>query len=158
MGKMHIMLACPKGCRGCLFLSHNCCDFIGMTGTARMKICKPGVDCTVKATTKKRKEEIMAIYGKTRQGKEQEAHKRGGRNRAVNCERKHTGRHRKFDQMEAWKMYENERMSDRAIAERLGVKENTIAKWRWRNGYPPNRSNAHTLLEREPTLPPTEGT
>lgn len=44
-------------CKGCIYYSDGrtsikTCNFLSMTGHARIKICGPGKDCTVKVTKK----------------------------------------------------------------------------------------------------------
>ena len=151
MGKVYIHLAPPKGCGGCLFKSNNCCDFIGYTGRARMLICKPGKDCTVKATTRARRDEIIAQYGKADYGWGRENAAKGG---AAAKEKRSVGRPLKFDQMKAWELYERERLNDKALAAAMGVSRNGIRSWRIRNNYPANVENNNKPVDRAPTLPP----
>lgn len=153
MARIYITLTTPKDCRGCLFLCDNACDFIGQTGRARTPICKPGKDCTVKATTHERKDEIHSLYGRTQRASDAERARNGGFARAEKL-KNNRGRKMSFDELAAWNMYEHERLNDAAIAQRIGVDQQVIARWRVRRGYPANYDCRNQLVDREPTEPP----
>ena len=64
-------------------------------------------------------------------------------------------RRRKFNELEAWKMYELERLNDREIGERLGVVWTTVLKWRKANHYPCNyKAGGQKQADRPATKPP----
>ena len=118
-------------CEGCIFWVYGpgpdgkICDYIGITGHARIKICPPGALCTVKTTDP----EIRVGYLV------------GSENQRGAVSEGYTGRHRsrKLNEQEARILYDMG-MSDGKIAEKLGVIAGTIRKWRCREGLEANAS------------------
>lgn len=130
-------------CKGkCFFKDMDgLCNFIGKTGHARILICRCGEKCIVRADTPARYKEIMRIY--TQKKRIFAPEDRSAKEYIP-----------KFDEMKAWKLYEEQRLEDAEIAEQMGVARTTIAKWRYCRGYPTNTANRYgKKADRPPTKP-----
>ena len=116
-------------CEGCIFWVYvpggNICDYIGITGHARIKICPPGARCTVKTTDPEKRVGYLV----------------GSENQRGAVSEGYTGRHRsrKLNETEAKLLYEMG-LSDGKMAEKLGVVTETVHAWRHREGLEANAS------------------
>lgn len=110
-------------CRGCIYRKRifraniEYCNYLEETGRARMLICPPGKDCTVRETRRK-----AAPLTTPQQHAFDFAQKRS---RGV------------LDAQRAAELYDR-KLCDGEIARELGVAVNTICGWRKRTGRTPN--------------------
>ena len=115
-------------CKPCRYYDHTvmCCTYCIMENERRQ--CPAGKYCTRKIEGLRKGEAVSLV----------QKHKK-----------------RRFDEMAAWKLYEIDRLTDKAIGERLGVSLVTITKWRKANHYPCNYiAGGQKLANRPATKPP----
>ena len=127
-----------KHCQKCRFYSpqtHTCDYYLRME---ERRGCPAGKGCTRFVKSKKEKDVLRLPPERKKAEPKPKRHRR-----------------RKFNELEAWKMYELERLNDREIGKRLRVVWTTVLKWRKANHYPCNyKAGGQRQADRPATKPP----
>lgn len=129
-------LVSREHCGKCKYYGPTTCDYYLQTKERRG--CPAGEGCTRFAKSAKAKDVLKLPPERGKAAPKPKRHRR-----------------RKFDELEAWKMYELERLNDREIGERLGVSWGAIFDWRKDHNYPKNyKAGGQKLADRPATKPP----